>query len=304
MSERRLDGRGLWRGVQRWCRVGGSAWLAAGIAAIAAGARAEEAGAPAGLIGHWPMNEGQGYIIHDQTKLVGDGELFGVEWAPLAGGGHALQFGGRYPAGLDAARPMLPGFQHKGGDVAGFSYGRLPIRNFLRTMKMVSHDNPAEDQTRQMAVSVWVKPVDGGVAQPEPERKCVVMYGGAFYIMINSNRWQGLVSNLNPNWIVGPEIAEGAWTHLLLGYDDVFAHMYVNGVEVGRERGPYLISQVRWPSYEKMANYALFYLGAQSPVFNVMLPYKGLMGEVKLFNRMPSAAEAAAAYAAGRQQYR
>ncbi len=67
------------------------------LTAVAAGAMLMVSGAETGLVGYWPLNEGEGVVIKDAGANQLDGKIIAPEnakWVAGRDGGKALEFGG------------------------------------------------------------------------------------------------------------------------------------------------------------------------------------------------------------------
>ncbi len=270
------------------------AWLAACVLLAGSAGIAEPADDDA-LIGHWPLDEGQGYILKDAAGRVGDGEQIGAEWVPL-GSGWCLKLGTPFKADIDLDRPRSPLFAKRGADRDGFAYARLPLRNACRLA--------AQGGLRHKTLSLWLKPLDGGAADPRQSDRVNAFYGGGFMLTISRS------DTSRPNWvghvfgqgnhlsIQGPVVDETAWTHLLLTHDDVFARFYVNGREIGAENGPYLMARAAFPVSEKKGAYGM-YVSTSLIGRDQMYPYKGLVDDIRLYARSLTDAEVRALHQSG-----
>ncbi len=242
-----------------------------------------EAASTNGLIGHWPLDEGQGYVLRDRAGQVGDGEQVGAAWAPC-GTGWCLRLGEPFKAGLDLGRPASPLFSLRGADADGFSYARLPLKRLC----LLGH----QGALRAMAVSLWLKPLRGGAADPAQGGRANVFFGGNFLVGISAEgtNWSGTLHSGDKRvQIPGPPVRD-AWTHVALMHDEVFARFFVNGREAGPD-GPYLATNVRFPVSEKKGAFGMFLsalgLGGRGQAF----PYAGCVADLRLYNRLLADAE-------------
>jgi hypothetical protein len=80
--------------------------------------------------------------------------------------------------------------------------------------------------------------------------------------------------------IQGPKADDKQWTHLTFTWSsDNIAYLYVNGQAV---EGPPL----RYPfPLGKQSKDLAFYVGSQSPGYANMLPFNGLIDDVRLYDR-------------------
>jgi uncharacterized delta-60 repeat protein len=69
-----------------------------------------------------------------------------------------------------------------------------------------------------------------------------IVYGVHFYAAGNNNKWEGWIGTGGTGWsnITGPDVVEGAWTHLAQTYDGTTHRFYVNGVLQGSATVPFL----------------------------------------------------------------
>ncbi len=215
--------------------------------------------APAGLLGHWPFDEGRGQITRDTAGGIGDATLIGnPEW-------------GKTPAGYCLFFNGTP--EHK-------VYAEISGRGF-------------RGQTRHGTFSVWAKAVDGGVvyASDAAGRARLCSLAG-LQLGIRGGQWIAVVYDGYVQYIEGPPVTDGEWIHLALTWDDVFTRLYANGAEVVIEGGTYLTRgfvghDVRTP----------FYIASTNPQWGQM--FRGYLDELKFFNRALAPAEIAAEYEQG-----
>ena len=262
-------------------------------------AEKETAGVTNGLIGHWPMNEGQGYVLKDVAGQVGNGEQVGAEWVPL-GKGFCLKLGVPFKAGIDrdwpdnysyGIRPRM--FRNRAAAFDGRAYARIPINNLCRLAK--------QEKLKNKTVSLWAKPINGGVVDPAQGRGAFLLFGGTFLISYNKCKWHARVMSCykdDMTGISGPAVESDKWTHLVLMNDEAFARFYINGDEVGLEQGPCLITNLVFPNSQKHGGGQIWlsYVGeGKSPV-----AFCGYIDDLKMFNKTLSAAEVKAEYQVGR----
>lgn len=208
---------------------------------------------PAGLIGHWPFDEGRGQSTRDIAGGIGDATLIGnPEWVK-ASSGYCLFFNG------------TP--EHK-------VYAKTSGRGF-------------RSQTQQGTFSVWAKAVDGGLVYSGDKAGRARLFSlGGLQIGIRGGRWVAVVYDGYVQYIDGPPVVDGEWIHLALTWDDVVTRLYANGREVVIEGGAYLTRGYRGHDVRSP-----FYIASSNPDWGQM--YRGYLDELKFFNRPLAAGEIA-----------
>lgn len=243
-----------------------------------------------GLIGHWPLNEGEGYVLRDLAGRAGDGEQIGAEWAPL-GNGSCLRLGVPFKEGLDLGRP--PGlFSVRGADRDGYAYLRLPLKNLCRMGN--------QGELRHKTLSLWIKPVNGGIADPTQGDRVVVFYGGNFMITLSqaeSRLSASIISGENRVSITAPAPDGSKWTHLAVTHDDVFARFFVDGRAINADQR-YMITNVRFPPSDKWGGRGM-YVSTSLIGRDQMRPYAGFVSDIRFYNRAFTDADARLEYQAG-----
>jgi hypothetical protein len=283
------------RSVDEYWRVALFAALS-GLAVCAPLAHGDDAGRTNGLIGYWPMNEGQGHVLKDVAGLVGDGEQVGAEWVPL-GEGFCLKLGAPFNAGIDADWPK-PGSQGylffaRAAPVGGRGYVRMPQKNLCAMAEL--------KKLESFSVSLWAKPEDNGMADPAQGPTAFLLFGPPFYISVNGNKWSAMLKSIykdGQTGIVGTAVQGGKWTHVALTHDGAFARFYVDGAEAGVENGPYLLTNIRFPPSPKKGgdiwiSRGLGERGRLPPAF------AGLVDDFKIYGRALSPADVKAEFEAG-----
>jgi len=98
----------------------------------------------------------------------------------------------------------------------------------------------------------------------------------------------------------GPACIDGEWTHLAVTWGDFEARFYVNGKEVSSPAGPIKFSTPAFPYSRNSPN---FNIGAYGRGQH-RRQFKGLIGEVRLYNRQLTSEEITASYRDGLAIYK
>jgi len=236
-------------------------WLVAVLAlALLPGAIAQQ---DKDLLGYWPFDEGTGATTRDQAGK-NDLELVGNPVWTKNASGYCLLFDGSNER---------------------FVYG---------TRRTGAIGYRGSGIIERGTISVWARPVDGGLAQPNPGdqagRARVVCTEESTHVGICDGRWCGLAyDHYRVEYIMGPPVVNDQWTHLAMTWNEVFARFYVNGREIIREEGPYLRCDIS--GAEVNTWYRLY---VSFPKHRQM--FKGYVDDWKLFKRVLTPEEITAEY--------
>jgi hypothetical protein len=159
----------------------------------------------AGLLGHWPLDDGTGSTVKDMSPTKRHGTLTGAIWQESAFFHPQIEL------------PPSPGAK------------LAKAMKFDGVADFIEVPKGAALITDKFTVAAWVK-VTGGKGRYRSPLTC---RGGDFTgIMIyatDSNKWQCRVGSGSAwGYLEGPAVVEGIWTHLALSFDGTKWNLYVN----------------------------------------------------------------------------
>ncbi len=263
---------------------------------IQANQRRRLTGKEPGLVGYWPLNEGQGTVAQDKTTLGNHGKIQNCTWEQTE---IPLVTEDQTQPGVS---PAVPGLAHwyrgesNANDSAGTANGTIVGtvgyapgvvgQSFSFSGNgQVKVPNDSTFQPAKVTLDAWVKPsssgVYAGIVSTEDYGRGTTGFG--FRQRTNDTFW----------FVVGGEgygiavesttkLYPGNWYHLTGTYDGTTAKLYVNGVLEGtRAQG----------SPIPVNSTAGLRIGAFGPGWEC---FNGLVDEVQVFNQSLSARQVAA----------
>jgi len=211
-----------------------------------------------GLVGYWPLNEGQGTIGTDRSNQGHDGTINGATWTEEA-------------LDIEPATTEEETLQAIASFNGSNQYIEVPYKQKL---------NPA-----QFTVSCWAK-VEGGQGQWRSPVTCRTAKGSSAlggYLLYagNNNKWQFWTGN--GGWVAlqGADVELNTWTHVAATYDGSTMKLYINGEPSGNPVPSKILINSQYP----------LRIGAGITEGNPGFFFNGKIAEVRLWDKARSQEE-------------